>query len=75
MHLTCAEDSGSLAHFLVEWYKQAIKVPNPNELPYRIHSYGCNAVSIEELKSMAEGVLIGSRVKPRAWTGYLGSCN
>jgi hypothetical protein len=48
-----------------EWYKKAIKVPNPNELPLRsVVSSSCKALSESELRSIVEGVLVFSRIKP-----------
>ena len=50
---------------LEAWYKKAIKVPNPNELPlFSKVGQGCKAMSEAELRSVAEGVLIRSRIKP-----------
>jgi hypothetical protein len=49
---------------LDELYKQAIKVPNPNELSlYSAVAGGCKAMSQSELRSIAEGVFIRSRIK------------
>jgi hypothetical protein len=48
-----------------DWYQDALKVPLPNELPVGISVHEeCSAASFEEIKSIAEGVLIRSRIKP-----------
>ena len=50
---------------LEEWYKKAIKVPSPNELSlFSFVSRDCKAMTGAELRSIAEGVLIRSRIKP-----------
>jgi hypothetical protein len=57
---------------LDEWYKKAIKVPNPNELPLLpTVSSGCKAMSVAELQAVAEGVLVRSRIKPLGLLDHL----
>jgi len=49
---------------LEEWYKKAIKVPNPNELPLLTATSGCESSIKEDFRSVVEGVLVRSRIKP-----------
>jgi hypothetical protein len=55
-----------------DWFKQAIKVPNPNELPLLpTVSSGCKAMSVAELQAIGEGVLVRSRIKPLGLLDHL----
>ena len=46
-----------------DWFYQAIKQDNPNELAYYAESHDC-PITEDEVKGIVEGVLIRSRVKP-----------
>ena len=55
--------SGNTCAEIPDWYYQAIKKENPNELAYWVGTNEC-PVTKEEIEKIADGVFIRSRIKP-----------
>ena len=55
-----------------DWFKEVMKVPNPNELPMLLFvPETCKGMSQAELLSIAEGVFVRSRIKPLSSTEHV----